>query len=104
MPYGIFKNNLSFVFYRTYVRTLTKLSVFGPSEILLANSGGGGGGPAGDMADGGGASQAGGVSNDTKLYQEIADEFPSTYIVTIHRKYFKDIKVSAFTKLKCYLL
>ena len=29
----------SSIFFRTYVRTLTKLAVFGPAEILLANNG-----------------------------------------------------------------
>ena len=30
---------MSSIFFRTYVRTLTKLAVFGPAEILLANNG-----------------------------------------------------------------
>ena len=82
-------------FSRTYVRTLTKLSVFGPSEILLANSGNvpsTAGNNLSDIQGGGGAAAT--ANSDTKLHQEIADEFPSTCIVTIHRKYFKDTKVS----------
>lgn len=52
-----------------------------------------------NASQGGGAGGAA-ASGDTKLYQEIADEFPSTCIVTIHRKYFKDTKgLTAFKHL-----
>ena len=37
--FKIEKLQKSSIFFRTYVRTLTKLAVFGPAEILLANNG-----------------------------------------------------------------
>ena len=68
---------------RTYVRTLTKLLVFNPSEILLPNNLG-----ALDRQDSG------------KLYQEISEEFPGANIVHIHRKYFKESRgLQAFRNL-----
>ncbi len=59
---------------RTYVRTLTKIAIFNPAEIIVPN----------------GITSMSNDPSQSKLYEDIKDRFPRSSITQVHRKYFSD--------------
>lgn len=68
---------------RTYVRTLTKLSLFAPSEILIPVTG---------------AADPGSVS---KLYSDITEYCPNATITQLQKKYFNEFRGLQTVKHLC---
>ena len=71
---------------RTYLRTLTKIAILNPSDIITPNG------------------QSSFSNNDpsaTKLYDEITEKFPGASMTQVHRKYFSETRGLQMVKHLC---
>ena len=71
---------------RTYVRTLTKIAVLNPAEIITPN---------------GLSSFSNPDSSMTKLYNDINEKFPGASLTQVHRKYFSETRGLQMVKHLC---